>query len=133
MGKTKILLAEAESIQAAYMRSLLERNGWKADVVKGTNKLLQKLGGGEYGVVLLNSNFSGKGKHGVELVEQIQEQARLSGHQISIILLANYSYDLERKKFQQAGVEHCLTKPIYKQHLLAALNNVLQHSRLPNA
>ena len=124
MGRKKILVAEAESIQAAYMQSLLNKNGWDADVVKKGKKVIQKLSEEEYEAVMLNSEFS-TSEDG-NTIELINEFSKASGRKIPIIGVANYSYELERKAFKQAGVEHCLTKPVYKRGLLEALKSIFR-------
>lgn len=129
MGRKKILVAEAESIQAAYMKSLLQKNGWDADVVKKGGKVLQKLNEEEYEAVMLNSELSTC--ESGNTIEQIREISKASGKPISIIGVANYSYDLEKKQFKKAGVEHCLTKPVYKKGLIEMLKSIFRGNK-PN-
>ncbi|MGB0523142.1 MAG: response regulator [Flammeovirgaceae bacterium] len=124
MGKKKILVAEAESIQAAYMQSLLQKNGWEADVVKKGTKVIQKLSEDEYEAVMLNSDLSTCDKGST--IECIRELEKASGKDIPIIGVANYSYDLEKKQFKKAGVEYCLTKPVYKKGLVDMLKSIFR-------
>ena len=89
MGRKRILVAEAESIQAAYMQSLLKKNGWDVDVVKKGGKLLQKLTEGDYEAVMLNSDLSTCEKGNT--IDCIREYGVASGKHIPIIGVANYS------------------------------------------
>ena len=122
MGRKKILVAEAESIQAAYMKSLLKKNGWDADVVKKGGKLLQKLSEGEYEAVMLNSELSTCEQGNT--IDCIREYGVASGKNIPIIGVANYSLEFEKKEFKEAGVEHCLTKPVYRKGLIDVLKSI---------
>lgn len=124
MSKKKILVAETESIQAAYMQSLLQKNGWEADVVKKGTKVIQKLSESEYEAVMLNSDLSTCDQG--DTIECIRELSKASGKQIPIIGVANYSYEFERKQFKKAGVEHCLTKPVYKKGLFDVLKSIFR-------
>lgn len=126
MGRKKILVAESESIQAAYMKSLLKKNGWDADVVKKGGKVLQKLNENEYEAVMLNSNLSTCEQGNT--IDCIRKYSATSGKDIPIIGVANSSLELEKKEFKEAGVEHCLTKPVYRKGLIDMLRLIFSAS-----
>ncbi|MFT6962126.1 MAG: CheY-like chemotaxis protein [Flammeovirgaceae bacterium] len=121
MGKQGIiLLAEREAIDIAYIRSLLERNGWAVEIAKTSQSIFKKLSEIEFSAILLNASLIGSDQK--KITKQIHSKEEELGREIPIIGISNYSYQVENKEFKMMGVNACLSKPIYQSQLFEAIS-----------
>jgi DNA-binding response OmpR family regulator len=117
----KALVAEYESIDGAYLRLLLEKNGWKADVVKNTSELLSKLDEKEYALVLLNREFCKEGQLATHKIRAVSKSK-----QIHIVGVTSFTLAEEKRNLINAGVDFCLTKPVYNDKLAYVLGEICE-------
>ncbi len=120
----KVLVAEKASIEAAYIKYILERKGWKAEIVSSGEDVLNKLENTSYKFILINSSLVDT--DGLEVAKKIQEQEQKTKRYTPIIGISNYSLMEERKRFMAAGINHCLTKPIYKTTLFGLISSIVK-------
>ncbi len=121
-NKGKILLAEREAIDIAYIRSLLERNGWEVEIAKTSQSIFKKLSETDFSAILLNANLIGSDQN--KLAKQIHSKEQELGREIPIIGISDYSYQVENREFKLMGVNSCLSKPIYQSQLFDAISSL---------
>ncbi len=126
--KQKVLVAEFESIDAAYLRSMLERNGWESDLASNQMEVLHKLRERKYSLVLVNSNQSKV--TGIETTRKIKALERELKRRIPVVGIASHTLEAEKRSILKAGADYCLTKPVYKNVLLETFKNVFGSNTL---
>lgn len=119
----RILVAEKEQIEGAYVRGMIERRGWHADVVQSGLQVIEKINDAFYDAVIISSELTEV--DGIETAQKV----RVSHHNLPIIGMANYSLTAERKRFEGVGVDQCLTKPVYKASLLDTLSRIFEKTQ----
>ncbi len=131
-GNNLVLLAENQAIDAAYMRLLLERNGWKTEVVSDGDEVMEKLRKNSYSFVVINDKLSKI--DAFELARRIREQEKNSNRHLIIIGLTSYAMESEHRRFLKAGIDYCLSKPVYSSSLVAALGAIFNgNTPMPSA
>jgi CheY-like chemotaxis protein len=115
VNEKKILVAENQSIDAAYLKLLLEREGWKVDVVDDGSKVLEFTAKYDYSFILMNISLTNI--DGLEATKQIRVSEKKSGTHIPIVGLTAYSLSEETKRCLGAGMDYCIAKPVYKRQL----------------
>ena len=118
----KAIIAETKSIDGAYLRLMLEKQGWQADVVDNSDEVISRLEATDYQLVLINRNLLGS--DGLETTRKIRAWEKRKGKKVNIIGIASYTIEEERKKLLHAGADYCIAKPIYKKSLAEALENL---------
>lgn len=121
-NKGTILVAEQEAIDSAYIRSLLERNGWIVEIAKSSQATIKKISETEFTAILLNANLIGSDQK--KLTKQISSKEQELGREIPIIGISNYSYQVECAELKTMGVSTCLSKPIYQSQLFDAISSL---------
>ena len=121
----KAIIAEKEGIEAAYLRLLLEKNGWKAEVVHSPFDLIRKMekDGGDYSLVLMDREFCQN--DGLSAPIKIKNMEQAVNHSITVVGVTSYTLAEEKKKLMAAGVDYCLTKPVYNDSIVSMLQNIM--------
>lgn len=119
----KILIAEREKIAGSYMQKMMEKSGWLTELVDTGSSLLSKLESSQYLAVVISSQLPDM--NGVDLARDIRQKYP-NQDDLFIIGMANSSLETERKQFEQAGVNYCLTKPVYQKQLVKAIKTSVQ-------
>jgi DNA-binding response OmpR family regulator len=124
----RAIIAETEAIEGAYLRLLLEKNGWKADVVQNGGDLLKKLEDNtlDYSLVLMHRDFCQS--NGFSALRRIKDFEKKMNRSITIVGVTSYSLTEERKNLLAAGVDYCLTKPVYNDIMVSMLENIINRS-----
>jgi len=123
----KILVADNKDIDAAYMRLMLERNGCKTEIVNNGQDVLEKIKSNDYSLVVMNEQLFQM--DGAETVKKIRELERTGQKRTPILGLTSYSLSNEKKKFQNAGLDYCLSKPVYKNNLTDILSSIFKRQQ----
>jgi len=128
MLENEVLIADNSPIDAAYMRVMLERNGWKAEVVTDGLEVLQKLKERAYPLVILNGRL--KRLTGEETIRRVREMEKTLNQRSVIIGTIGTTLENERKKLILAGADQCVSKPVYLQILLEVIQAaMIGHAR----
>jgi CheY-like chemotaxis protein len=114
-----VLVADSQSIDAAFLRLMLERNGYKADVVADGNEVMERLKSNKYAFVLINGNL--RSSDGSSVARQIRANEQEGEHTI-IVGITPTSLAKEARDFIQAGVDATLAKPVYNPQLNEVLS-----------
>lgn len=112
----KALILENSPIDAAFLRMMLERSKWHAQIISELSDfsaLASKLE--EHTIVFVNSQL---GKLTTkEIIPQIKSIWKKNSTHGIIIAMLNSSLTTEVKEAVEAGADFCLIKPIYQHHL----------------
>ncbi len=123
MCENEVLIADNSPIDAAYMRVMLERNGWKAEVVTDGIEVLQRLKEKAFALVILNGRL--KRLTGEETIRRIREMEKSLNQRSVIIGTVGTTLENERKKLILAGADQCVSKPVYQQILVELIQATL--------
>jgi CheY-like chemotaxis protein len=120
--KLRILLAEDNLVNQMVAQGLLKKLGYShIDTVTDGVEALQALTDKDYEVVLMDVQMPKM--DGLEATEQIRAQhSPVRNPRIPIIALTAHAMEGDRQRFEQAGMNDYITKPI----TLASLNTALQ-------
>ncbi|GAB4331558.1 MAG: hypothetical protein OHK0038_06530 [Flammeovirgaceae bacterium] len=116
------LIADISPIDAAFMRMMLEKNGWKADIVMDMNEVLKKLQENSYELVFISSELRKQSSQ--EAIHHLRAIEKDFTKHFVIVAMLNTTLTSERKNVMDAGADFCLLKPIYQNHLQEILKNV---------
>ncbi|MEN7547752.1 response regulator [Rapidithrix thailandica] len=122
MAENTVLLAESRSIDAAYMQLLLEKNGWKTEVVTDGTEVLERIRRKQYSLILMSEELNCM--DGITTVRKIREFENGTRYHIPVVGFTSYSLEGEKRKLLGAGMDFCLSKPVYKNKLLEILQTL---------
>ena len=114
----RVLVIEDNPVNRFVLRRLLEENGHIVDEAEN----------GADGVVastrqafdLIMTDISMPGLDGVEVTRQIRQQPGLSQH-ARVVAVTAHALPSDLTRFREAGIDDCITKPITRVTLAAAL------------
>jgi DNA-binding response OmpR family regulator len=120
------LIAEISPIDAAFMRMMLEKNGWKADIVMDMNEVQKKLQENSYDLVFVNTQLRKNSSQ--DAIPQLKTLEKESTEHFVIVAMLNTTLTTERKSVMEAGADFCLPKPIYQHQLIEILKNIAKRN-----
>jgi signal transduction histidine kinase/DNA-binding response OmpR family regulator len=120
----RILLTEDNAVNQHLAVSLLEKQGHAVIVASNGMEALAALRGRTYDLILMDMQMPGMG--GIEATARIREGERQSGGHIPIIALTANAMKGDRESCLAAGMDGYVPKPLRKQELLLAIENVMQ-------
>jgi DNA-binding response OmpR family regulator len=124
---TRVLLVEDESRVASFVARGLEAAGYRADVVGSGAEAVDRVGGGNYDVVLLDVGLPDKdGFHVLAEIRTFDTETR-------IIMLTARGDVPSRVRGLDLGADDYLPKPFDFDELLARIRAQLRTSRQPAA
>lgn len=121
----RILIAESEAIDAAYLRYMLEKEGWQTEIVTDGEEVLQRIRRQKYFMVMLCGKLSGM--EGVEVALRVRELEKQLEYHPFLVGLCNSTVQEERRRFMSAGTDYCLHKPVYRQALFEIIQYIERH------
>lgn len=110
----KAIIIETSSIDAAFLRMMLERSKWQVQVTNELTELAEKLE--EEDVVVFVSSQLGK-LTAKEIIPQLKAIWQKNGTHGIVVAMVNSSFTTELKEAIEAGADFFLIKPIYQNHL----------------
>jgi PAS domain S-box-containing protein len=114
----RILLAEDNPVNQKVALRILERNGYRADVVANGAEVLEALKRQIYDVVLMDVQMPEM--DGLEATRRIRQDAGL-GRQPVIVAMTAGAFEEDRRKCLSAGMDRYISKPVRAAELLQAL------------
>ncbi|MBX2841736.1 MAG: response regulator [Flammeovirgaceae bacterium] len=122
MGRNKLaLIAEPKTIDGAYFKLLLERNGWHAEIVSNATEVIKKLAEKKYSILFINSSISISG--GKDIKEKLKQLEKSGQERVKVIGVSSSTLEAERIGMMENGVDYCLKKPVYNSSLEAVLDS----------
>ncbi len=120
----RILLAEDNLVNQKLAIKLLEKAGYRADIVKTGKEAVNALETISYDLVLMDVQMPEM--DGVEATEQIRDQtSRVRNHQVPIIAMTAHAIKGDRERFVSAGMDDYISKPIQPQQMIDAIEQQL--------
>lgn len=117
--KLKILIAEDNKINQIVVRKILEKEGFKVDIVDTGTKAVEAVEKKDYSFVFMDIQMPEM--DGYEATKIIRNLENESGKHVPIIALTASALDDAREKCLNAGMDEYLAKPIEKEELIRIL------------
>ncbi|HNW98881.1 MAG TPA: PAS domain S-box protein [Bacteroidales bacterium] len=114
--KIKILLVEDDGINQLYMKSFLNKMGYKVDTAFNGIQALEKYDNSEYDIILMDGQMPKM--DGFEATQIIREKELKSKKHTKIIAITGYAVTGDKEKFINAGMDDYIAKPIDENKLL---------------
>jgi len=122
-----VLIADSKKIDAAYLKIMLERDGYTVEVAEDEADILEKIKQNPYHAILL-ANQPFNNLNGIEVTKKVRDHQNKTHTYSTIIGLASSAMQIEIRSFLAAGADICLPKPIYKNELCNIMQMVVQQS-----
>ncbi len=118
----KVLLAEDIPENQALAVALLERQGHSVSVASNGREVLARLERGAVDLILMDIQMPEMG--GVEATAAIRERERTTGDHTPIIAMTAHAMKGDREKYLRAGMDGYVSKPIRRQELFDAIEQL---------
>lgn len=123
----KILVAEDNSISQTVILALLEKLGYRADMVENGRKVIEALKHIPYDLVLMDCQMPEMGGYEAARLIRVKETGVLNPA-VPIIAVTAHALTDDRSKYQDAGMNDYLAKPLRLNALSEMLNRWLTNS-----
>ncbi|QDU38568.1 Signal transduction histidine-protein kinase BarA [Maioricimonas rarisocia] len=129
----RVLLAEDNSVNQVYARSLLEKRGHTVTVVADGQRAVAEALSGRHDLVLMDIQMPRL--DGLTATRQIREreQAHPTSRKIPIIALTAYAMPGDRHRCLEAGMDGYVAKPIRPQKLYAVIDLLTAQAETPSS
>jgi PAS domain S-box-containing protein len=122
--KARILLAEDNIVNQKVALKMLEKLGYRADVVANGREVVDALQIATYDLVLMDVQMPEMS--GIEATEMIRNaKSRVRDHDIPIIAMTANAMDGDREKYLNAGMDDYVSKPVNPKQLADAIERQL--------
>ena len=115
-----ILVVDDDEINRKVAGLFLQRMGWKTDQAASAFEALEHLQQHDYHCVMLD--ISMPGMSGIELCRQLRQEPRWQN--LHLIAYTAHAMSDEQQTILQAGFNAIVTKPLTRDSLVAALDNI---------
>ena len=123
-----ILLAEDNVVNQKVALKILEKLGYRAEVVANGREALRALERKSYDLVLMDVQMPEM--DGLEATRKIRSAtSAISNRQVPIVAMTAYALEEDRNRCLEAGMNDYVTKPVQPQKLSVALERWLSPSR----
>ncbi len=119
----KILLAEDNLVNQKIAAKMLEKKGWFVKGAENGKQVLEYLEQEPFDVILMDAQMPVL--DGFEATRLIREAEKKTGKHIPIVALTAHAMAGDRQKCLDAGMDGYVTKPIDRQKLYEAVENVV--------
>ena len=111
----KVLLAEPKMIDAAYLKLLLEKDGWEPLMAAEPDEVFNLLAKEDIAFVLWDEDMG-----------ETQTLAHIKAmyHDLPLVCTTAYSLGFAKQKMLNAGANYCLSKPVYRSRLSEILDSL---------
>ena len=111
-----ILLADDDLFGRTVMQKLLQRRGYKVTAVENGNELLNALQKDEFEIVLTDISMPDMEGTQVARIIRSGERGGINPH-IPIIAMTAHAFADDRERFQAAGINGYVSKPVFLEEL----------------
>jgi signal transduction histidine kinase/CheY-like chemotaxis protein len=125
--KVHILLAEDNKINQKLAVKILEKQGYRIDIVENGNEAIKALGKTGYDLVLMDLQMPELG--GLEATRTIRSQlSQVKNHQVPIIAMTAHAMKEDKDKCLEVGMNGYVSKPIDKEKLFQEIEKQIRRS-----
>jgi PAS domain S-box-containing protein len=125
--RIRLLLAEDNAINQLVAVKMLEKMGYRVDVVATGQEALVALQDRPYDLVLMDCQMPEM--DGFEATRHIRDpQSAALNHQVPVIAMTAYAMKRDREKCLEAGMDDYLSKPVQAAQLAAVLERWLDRA-----
>ncbi len=121
--KLRILLAEDNPVNQAFVVRLLEKNGHSVAVAKNGREALATLEGSPFDLILMDVQMPEM--DGFETTRAIREREKTTGKRLGIIALTAHAMKGDRERCLAAGMDRYISKPVQPGELLTAIGKLI--------
>jgi PAS domain S-box-containing protein len=121
--KTRILLAEDNTVNQKLVLWILEKWGCRATAVTTGKAALEALERSAYDLVLMDVQMPEM--NGIEATREIRSRDAVGGRHTPIIAMTAHAMEGDRQRCLDAGMDDYVPKPVRPPELLAAIGRVL--------
>ncbi len=114
-GQINILLAEDDEASQKLIKYIIEKYGWKIEIIADGNEALNKLNSKKYDILLLDINMPGL--NGLNLLDIIKSNPDFPNYNLPVIVISAYAQKELIEKVLASGADDFITKPIYEKDL----------------
>ena len=122
----QVLLAEDNLINQNFATTILKKNGYKADIAKNGNEVLEMLELKEYDVILMDLHMPEK--DGYEATSIIRNSKK-KYQTIPIIAVTAAAIKGEKERCFNEGMNGYISKPYAPQELIEKINEVIENQK----
>ncbi|PLX18567.1 MAG: hypothetical protein C0599_12080 [Salinivirgaceae bacterium] len=122
----QVLLAEDNLINQNFATTILKKNGYKADIAKNGNEVLEMLESKEYDVILMDLHMPEK--DGYEATSIIRNSKK-KYQTIPIIAVTAAAIKGEKERCFNEGMNGYISKPYAPQELIEKINEVIENQK----
>ncbi|MCX5906750.1 MAG: response regulator [Deltaproteobacteria bacterium] len=117
--RVQILLAEDNIVNQKVAQGILQRAGYRTDVVANGKEVLAVLEKIPYDLILMDVQMPEM--DGLEATQAIRQRERETGRHIPIIAMTAHAMKGDRERFHEAGMDDYVSKPVQPQSLFDAI------------
>jgi two-component system, sensor histidine kinase and response regulator len=121
--RTRILVAEDNIVNQKLARRILEKLGFKADVVANGTEAVQAVETIPYDLVFMDVQMPVM--DGIEATQVIRGREKLTGRRLPIIALTAHALAGDKERFLAAGLDDYVAKPLKLDDLVSAIDRQL--------
>jgi len=130
-ARRRVLIAEDNVVNQRLAVRMLEKAGYRTDVVANGREAVETLGRNMYDVVLMDCQMPEM--DGFEAARAIRSAEADGGRRVPIIAVTASAMEGDREKCLAAGMDGYLAKPIKPEELETAIQQVLHGGSEPSA
>jgi CheY-like chemotaxis protein len=116
-----ILVAEDNEINQIVLVKVLQKHGYRADVVESGDRVLEAVGKKRYDLILMDVNMPIL--DGIQATKQIRKLLP-SADQPKIVAVTANAFKSDRDHYLAIGMDDYISKPIQREELLKILKSV---------
>lgn len=120
-NKPRVLIVENDEINAMVMEAYL-KDKYEVDIARNSILAMKFADAHSYDLILMDINL-GVGMNGIELLREMRKKEHLAF--IPVIATTAYALDKDKEEFLENGFTHYLSKPFFKEELLALASEAL--------
>ncbi len=117
----RVLLTEDNEVNVLMVEAMLAGSGCVLDIAANGEAALSKFQVGRYDLILMDVQMPGiDGHQATREIRRIEAAAR--SKPVPVIALTAHAFERDVQRSLEAGCNAHLTKPVSREHLLAAVN-----------
>ncbi len=125
--RTRILVAEDNIVNQKLALRILEKLGFKADVVANGSEAVQAVETIPYDLVFMDVQMPVM--DGVAATQAIRDREKITGKRLPIIALTAHALTGDKERFLAAGLDDYVAKPLKLDDLVSAIDRQLGKNR----